>query len=162
MTEVTIREQMMRMTSRAMAIPFQFLCGGALPTRSWKIIYHIILHWEYNITLTRKIIKWFGDLEMWRSNDLSPQDGSTVLKKNEDLQVMSFISKWMHSNLEPILSYIRQMYFVLSQLGPEIGQRTAHSLSDRCRQLSHLYAITLHPPAAPHCSHTKSPCSFAR
>ncbi|TNN44900.1 hypothetical protein EYF80_044905 [Liparis tanakae] len=32
MTEVTIREQMMRMTSRAMAIPFQFLCGGALPT----------------------------------------------------------------------------------------------------------------------------------
>lgn len=33
-TEVTIREQMMRMTSRAMAIPFQFLCGGALPTRS--------------------------------------------------------------------------------------------------------------------------------
>lgn len=34
-TEVTIREQMMRMTSRAMAIPFQFLCGGALPTRSW-------------------------------------------------------------------------------------------------------------------------------
>lgn len=36
MTEVTIREQMMRMTSRAMAIPFQFLCGGALPTRSWR------------------------------------------------------------------------------------------------------------------------------
>jgi len=34
MTEVTIMEQMMRMTSRAMAIPFQFLCGGALPTRS--------------------------------------------------------------------------------------------------------------------------------
>ena len=34
MTEVTIREQMMRITSRAMAIPFQFLCGGALPTRS--------------------------------------------------------------------------------------------------------------------------------
>lgn len=35
-TEVTIREQMIRMTSRAIAIPFQFLWGGALPTRSWK------------------------------------------------------------------------------------------------------------------------------
>lgn len=34
MTEVTIREQMTRMTSRAMAIPFQFLCGGLLPTSS--------------------------------------------------------------------------------------------------------------------------------
>lgn len=34
MTEVTIREQMTRMTSRAIAIPFQFLCGGLLPTSS--------------------------------------------------------------------------------------------------------------------------------
>lgn len=36
MTEVTIREQMTRMTSSAMAIPFQFLCGGLLPTSSWN------------------------------------------------------------------------------------------------------------------------------
>lgn len=34
MTEVTMREQMTRMTSSAMAIPFQFLCGGLLPTSS--------------------------------------------------------------------------------------------------------------------------------
>lgn len=34
MTEVTISEQMTRMTRRAIAIPFQFLCGGLLPTSS--------------------------------------------------------------------------------------------------------------------------------
>lgn len=36
MTEVTIREQMTRMTSSAIAIPFQFLCGGLLPTSSYE------------------------------------------------------------------------------------------------------------------------------
>lgn len=36
MTEVTIREQMTRMTSSAIAIPFQFLCGGLLPTSSYN------------------------------------------------------------------------------------------------------------------------------
>lgn len=36
MTEVTIREQMTRMTRRAIAIPFQFLCGGLLPTSSCR------------------------------------------------------------------------------------------------------------------------------
>lgn len=36
MTEVTISEQMTRMTRRAIAIPFQFLCGGLLPTSSYR------------------------------------------------------------------------------------------------------------------------------
>lgn len=36
MTEVTISEQMTRMTRRAIAIPFQFLCGGLLPTSSCR------------------------------------------------------------------------------------------------------------------------------
>lgn len=36
MTEVMIKEQMTRMTSSAIAIPFQFLCGGLLPTSSWE------------------------------------------------------------------------------------------------------------------------------
>lgn len=36
MTEVTIKEQITRITSSAIAIPFQFLCGGLLPTSSWK------------------------------------------------------------------------------------------------------------------------------
>ncbi|XDV47130.1 hypothetical protein PO909_016835 [Leuciscus waleckii] len=36
MTEVTIREQMTRITSSAIAIPFQFLCGGLLPTSSYR------------------------------------------------------------------------------------------------------------------------------
>lgn len=64
-------------------------------------------------------------------------------------------------SFEFISSYMRQMYFVLSQLEAEIGQRTAHPLSDRCQQLSHLCAITQYPTAAPRRSHMKSPCSSA-
>ncbi len=36
MTDMVMREQTTRMTSRAMAIPFQFLCGGLTPPRSCK------------------------------------------------------------------------------------------------------------------------------
>ena len=44
MTEVTMSEQMTRMTSRAIAIPFQFLCGGLLPTSSWTQREHTHTH----------------------------------------------------------------------------------------------------------------------
>lgn len=35
MTDMVMREQTTRMTIRAMAIPFQFLCGGLTPPRSY-------------------------------------------------------------------------------------------------------------------------------
>lgn len=153
MTEVTIREQMMRMTSRAMAIPFQFLCGGALPTRSWKTE----KKHEMNARTEYAALSCFYN----RAISLFRLDDPTVLQQNCDLKVMSFVLQWRHSISEIIWSYIEQMYVVLPQLESEVGPRTTHSLTDRCPKLSHLSAVTKHLPAAPRCPLAKSSCSSA-